>query len=318
MVRVLLVVVALAAPALSAAQAGGQVLFGNDRANPNTVNAFECDPANNGQVLIRWNPAFINNYTSVPVGGTYIIYASNTAPANNGTLCQTMNNTPVGGTQILAGTIQDTNFSATNATISTSALLAVSGLSCANNGQVLYVCVQGVQGGSNNVATNFAIAQATVTISTTFPKVPAITGVTAGDGALIVAWAPDAYGTGTAVTQRVELEVTPVASTTEAWDSGGTRSVGKFATSPASIDGLVNGVVYDLRARAFSDAGNVSDFSPAGVTTGMPEAQAWTGLPGRLSPAGSGGGCSSGLAGPLGLAILAGALALARTGRRRR
>jgi len=316
MVRVLLVVVALAAPVLSAAQAAGQVLFANDRANPNTVNAFECDPANNPQVLIRWNPAFINNNTSVPVGGTYIVYASNTAPMN-GTQCQVANVTWA-GQNILAGTILNTNFGATNATISTSALLAVSGLSCANDGQILYVCVQGVLGGANMVATNFAIAQATVTISTTFPKVPAITGVTAGDGALIVAWAPDAYGTGTAVTQRVELEVTPVASTTEAWDSGGTRSVGKFATSPASIDGLVNGVVYDLRARAFSDAGNVSDFSPAGVTTGMPEAQAWTGLPGRLSPAGSGGGCSSGLAGPLGLAILAGALALARTGRRRR
>jgi hypothetical protein len=318
MVRVLVVVVTLAMPVLSAAQAAGQVLFSSDRLNPNTVNAIECDPANNGQVLIRWNPAFINGVTSVPVGGTYIIYASNTPPASNGTQCQTLNATLVGGIQILAGTIQDTNSSALNATISTSALLAVSGLSCANDGQVLYLCVQGVQGGSNNVQTNFAIAQATVAISTSLPKVPAITGVTAGDGALIVAWEPEAAGTGTAITQRVEIEVTPIASTTGAVDNGGTRSVGKFGASPARVERLVNTVIYDVRARAFSDAGNVSDFSPAGVTTGMPQAQAWTGPPWPPHLAGSGGGCSAGPAGPLGLAILAGALALARAGRRRR
>jgi hypothetical protein len=247
----------------------------------------------------------------------YIIYASNTAPASTGTQCQTTNNTPVGGTQILAGTIQDTNSSALNATISTSALLAVSGFSCANDGSTLFICVQGVQGGSNNAATNFAIAQAMVSISTTFPKAPTITGVTAGDGALNVTWVPDAAGTGTAVTQQVELEVTPVATTTGAFDNGGTRSAGKFGASPARVEGLVNGVVYDLRARAFSDAGNVSDFSPAGVSTGMPEAQSWTAPIGPPPPAGSGGGCSSGLAGPFGLAILAGALALARAGRRR-
>jgi len=310
--RALLLATLLAAPALASAQSAGQVLFANDRTNPNTVNAFECDPANSAQVLIRWNPGFINGATSVPVGGTYIIYASNTAPTNNGTQCQTTNNTPVGGTQILAGTIQNTNSSALNATISTSALLSVSGLSCANDGGTFTICVQGVQGGSNVAGTNFAIAQATVTVSTSLPKIPAITGVSPGDGALNVSWSPDAAGTGTAVTQQVEIEVTPIASTTGAFDNGGTRSAGKFGASPARVERLVNTVIYDVRARAFSDAGNVSDFSPAGVTTGMPlfvndfwELYKKDG--GRET-----GGCGAGAAGPVGLGILLATLALIR------
>jgi hypothetical protein len=326
MVRVLLVAVTLAMPVLSAAQVAGQVLFANDRVSPNTINASECDPSSTAQVTINWNPQFTNNYTSVPVGGTYLIYASNTAPAN-GTRCQAVSNTTM-GQNILAGLVGNTIIGATSMSVSTAALVSVAGFTCANDGSTVYVCVQGVQGGSNDTVTNFAIASATVTISTSFPKAPAITRVTAGDGALIAAWAPDGYGPGTAVTQQVELEVTPIATTTDAWDAGGARIAGKYATSPVRLDGLVNGVVYDLRARAFSDAANVSDFSPASVTTGMPQAGTEPPPPEPPPPAPpppaeprppavSGGGCSSGLTGPLGLAILAGALALVRTGRRR-
>jgi uncharacterized protein (TIGR03382 family) len=308
--RALVLATLLAAPALASAQSSGQVLFANDRTNPNTVNATECNPANNAQVLIRWNPAFINGATSAPVGGTYIVYASNTAPVS-GTQCQTANNT-ANGQNILAGTIDNTNSSALNATISTSAMLAASGLSCANDGSTFFVCVQGVQGGSNIPASNFAIAQVTVTISTTTPKIPAITGITPGDGALNVSWSPDAAGTGTAITQQVELEVTPIASTTGAFDSGGTRSAGKFGASPARVERLVNTVIYDVRARAFSDAGNVSDFSPANVTTGMPQFvndfwEIYKADGGREA-----GGCGAGAAGPIGLGVLIATLALIR------
>jgi hypothetical protein len=324
MVRVLMVLVAVVVPALARAQGVGEVLLVSDRMNPNTVNAFECDPANDAKVVVRWNPQLINGYTSVPVAGSYIVYGSNTAPMGTGgaaTQCPILNKIPPNN--ILVGTVLDTTISpapgATTGTISLPALLTAAGFpafsGCPADSTTIFLCVQGVLGDANIVTTNFAIAWAMVTVSTSIPKIPAITGITPGDGALDVAWEPDAAGTGTAVTRQVEIEVTPVASTTDVFDAGGTRTVGTFGASPARVDGLVNGVVYDVRARALSGAANVSDFSPAGVTTGMPQALA--GPPPSPPLAGSGGGCSSGLSGPLGLAILAGALALARAGRRR-
>jgi hypothetical protein len=332
MVRVLLVVMALAAPALSAAQSVGQVLFVNDRVNPNTINAGECAVGSMATVVVRWTPQFINNNVSAPVSGAYIVYGTNTAPGATSTpagQCPQQNTSS--GNNVLVGTVLDTTNTsapgATSATISLPWLLQGAGFSpasgCPPDGTTVYICVQGVVNDINSMATNFAIASAAVTIYTALPQVPVITGVTSGDGALIVSWEPGTVGTGTAITQRVELEVEPIASTTSAWDTGGARSTGKWATSPARVEGLVNGVVYDVRARAFSDAANVSDFSPAGVTTGMPQAGTepasqgggWRSLAG--AGGGSGGGCSSGVAGPFGLAILAGVLALARTGRRR-
>jgi hypothetical protein len=309
--RALVLATLLAAPALASAQSSGQVLFANNRIKPNSINAFECNPANGATVLVRWNPAFINGNTSAPVSGTYIIYGSNTAPGSNGTQCQTVNNT-TSGQNILANTVLDTQSSALNATINLGTLLSVSGLSCANDGSSLFICVQGVLSDSNNTTTNFAIAQATVTISTTLPQVPVITGITPGDRALNVAWEPGSVGTGTAITQQVELEVTPIASTTGAFDNGGTRSVGTFGASPARVQGLVNTVIYDVRGRAISDTGNLSDFSPEGVTTGMPQFvkdfwDIYKDAGGRET-----GGCGAGAAGPVGLGILIAALALVR------
>ena len=286
--RALLLATLLAAPSLAAAQAAGQVLFANSRVNPNSINAFECDPANNAQVLVQWTPQFISG-TSTPVGGTYIIYGSN----------------------IRANIVLNTNSGATSATIGTSALVSVSGLSC-SDGQTLYICVQGVQGGAFNALTNFAISVATVTISTSLPNVPAINGIPPGDRALNVSWEPGTVGTGTGTTVRVEMQVTPLSSPTGASDPGGLRTVGRFGASPARLEGLVNNVIYDVQARALTDADNASAFSPAGVTTGMPQFvndfwEVYKAAGGRDT-----GGCSSGLAGPLALGLLIATLALSR------
>jgi uncharacterized protein (TIGR03382 family) len=300
----------LAAPLLASAQSSGQVLFANNRINPNTVNATECNPANAATVLVRWTPMLLSGATSAPVGGTYIIYGSNTAPLN-GTQCQTVDNL-VSPNNIRANTILNTNSSATNATITLSSLLAASGLSCANDGQTLYICVQGVQGGSNIPATNFAIASATVTISTTVPNVPNIFLIKPGDRALNVYWDPGNVGTGTGTTLQVEIQVTPTLSTTGAWDTRGTRSAGRFGASPARVEDLVNTVVYNVQARALTDAENASDFSPSGVTTGMPQAvndfwDIYKAEGGRDT-----GGCGAGTAGPVGLGVLIATLALVR------
>jgi len=310
--RALLLATLLAAPTLASAQAAGQVLFQNNRIVPNSINAAECDPSSTAQVTLNWNPQFINNNTSVPSNGSYLICASNTAPGTNGTQCQCTNSGTNVSPVVFAAQVGSNAFGATSATVSTSGMVTASNFTCGNNGSVVFVCVQGIVNGSNNPQTNFAVASASVTISTSLPQVPVITGITPGDGALNVSWEPGSVGTGSAITQQVEIEVEPIASTTGAFDTGGLRSVGTFGASPARVERLMNTVIYDVRARAFSDTGNVSDFTPAGVTTGMPMFvnDFW-----NLYKKDGGretGGCGAGAAGPVGLGILLATLALIR------
>jgi uncharacterized protein (TIGR03382 family) len=305
--RALLLATLLAAPSLAAAQAVGSVLFANSRINPNTINAVECDPANQSQVLVQWNPSFINNQTSVPVGGTYIIYGSNTAPT--GTQCVIADNT-TGGQNIRANVVQNTNLGATSATIATATLVGVAGLGC-SDGQNVFICVQGVVSGTNNTTTNFAIASASITISTSIPKIPVVTGISPGDRALNVSWEPGTAGTATAKTVNVELEATLVDTVGNPIVGAGTLTSPRFGASPARFEKLVNGQGYAVRARAFSDADNVSTtFSPAVIGTPQPVNDFWDTY--KAEGGRDTGGCSSGLAGPLGLGVLIATLALAR------
>jgi uncharacterized protein (TIGR03382 family) len=81
-------------------------------------------------------------------------------------------------------------------------------------------------------------------------------------------------------------------------------------TGPYRLEGLVNGVVYAVAVLGVSAAGAESD--PSNVKTA--EAQQVNDFWQTYKDAGGNetGGCSSGVAGPLGLALLAGALALVR------
>ena len=144
--RALLLPTLLAAPSLGAAQATGQVTFANGRTFPMYVNATECNPANGSTVVARWTPLFINA-ASPPPDGTYAIYGSNIAPVNN--TCYTQSSTT--GTVVTAGSVadQDGNLSGTSATISTSALIGVAGKSCTDDGQAIWICVQGISSTGN-------------------------------------------------------------------------------------------------------------------------------------------------------------------------
>jgi hypothetical protein len=129
-----------------------------------------------------------------------------------------------------------------------------------------------------------------------------------------------AVGTAAEITWSIELEATAVGTTPAALDPVGVHTSGRATYSPTRIGGLVNGVEYELRATAFSKADNPSD--PSGAVTGMPAALPDPADLGPGSPwqprSGSSGGCASGVAGLVGLALLASALALRpRSGRRR-
>jgi hypothetical protein len=305
-----LALLAMLVPALGAAQAPGQVAFLNDRVNPLTVNATECNPILGATVTIRWSPLFLNGYTSIPAGGSWVVYGSNQAPVGDACFwgSDVMSNRSAGVVANL-----DLAGPATTAAIGTPALLAVAGKSCADEGATVFVCVQGVQGGVNNPVTNFAVATAAVTISTTRPPPPVVTSVVAADGALVVSWEPGApTSLATADSQWVMLEAP------DPLDPMTVHGSGRLTSSPARLGGLANGAVYEVRAIAVSSADNPSD--PSNLVTGMPVASS---TPADLDPwrphPGSSGGCASGAAGLAGLALLAGALALRpRSGSRRR
>jgi uncharacterized protein (TIGR03382 family) len=308
--RALLLATALAAPALAAAQAAGQIVFQTSRTNPLTVNGTECNPANGSTVTINWTPRLLNGLTAAPIGGTYIIYSSSSTNPITGTdTCSAQSTTTPVFTVGVVSDLNPLNPGGTSALISTSALIQAAGLSCASEGASVFLCIQGVQGGVNSSGSNFGIATATVTISTIPPPAPLITGINPGNNALIVFWeAGGTTTTATALTQNVQLEATPVSTT--GVPVGSTVTSGRFSASPARFERLVNDQGYLVHARAFSDSDNASVISPDVLGTPQLVNDFWTtykNAGGRDS-----GGCSSGLAGPLGLGVLIATLALAR------
>jgi hypothetical protein len=305
--RALLLATLLAVPALAAAQAQGVITLdhGTARADLMTLNIAECNTAN-AKVTVRWNPLFLNGNTSAPIGGRYVIYGSDTGQqvVNGVAQCPFQNST---NPTINAGTVLDTQSTATNAEITISQLLTVAAKSPCVDGAVLYICVQGqILSGQPVPATNFAIASGAVTISLTTPPPPSVTDAKPGDRALNVYWDPGAAGTFTGETQEVALMATPANPA-----SGATLMFGgPFSASPARFEGLMNGAGYYIQGQAFTKAANPSVWGP--VFLGTPEItfDFWETY--RRDGGRETGGCGSGAAGPVGLGILLATLGFVR------
>ena len=288
----------LVLPAVAHAQ--GRVVFVNGRDFPMTVNASEC--GSHATVLVTWSVALMGGLTTAPSGATYQLYASDQDPATNpagANTCFKVNSTsPVVYAGQLVDAQGDNPILFENAVIDLTDFLAKAGLSCANSGTTVWICVEGSASG-----VKFGYAAAAVTVSTAIPPPPVITAIAAGDGALRVTWEPGASTTayqGDSYEGQLTAEL--VGTTSTATDPY-THVSPMFVGTTARIGGLVNGVIYGVTARAFSTAGNASD--PSMVVTAIPHASAGAGGSG-------GGGCATGLAGPLALALLAVGLALAR------
>lgn len=290
----------LAAPALASAQATGTILLDDGGRLPNYLNAADCAGA---AVEVRWNAALLNAFTGVPVDGVYTLYASNQAPLNYA--CFTQSNAAIGlvafpvATTFTPGLLSELTVSGSDLVSGYGGAIA----DCASSAeQVLYLCVQGTVGGAPGIW--FGFATAPIRVSTARPSPPVLTSVTPADAALNVAWEPGAASS----SDPAEPEQYVV----EAFATGAADPLPLHVSPPTGatayrLEGLVNGVVYAVRARAISLAGNEGD--PSLALTAMPVADRAT--PAWRPQASSGsGGCASGAAGPLGLAVLLFALAV--------
>ena len=294
--RALLLVTVLA-PALAGAQNVGEIRLINNRAFPNYVNAAEC--AGTATIDVRWNASG----TGFPAGGVFTLYSTNQA-VTTGT-CPTAGNTTTGLVVLPVATVTTAAGLVGDAFVSGSQLITGSGgtiASCSSAAdQTIYLCVQGTIGGAA-----FAFATGSVVVSTTSPPPPAIGSATPGDGALNVSWGPGvATTTAPATVQEYSLEATPIPSTADV-----VHTSGRIGSSPHRFGGLTNGVVYSVRAIAYSIADNPSD--PSNAVTGSPQAvrDFWDEY--KKDNGRETGGCASGVAGPVGLGILLATLALIR------
>ena len=307
----LLALLLLAAPAAASAQAPGGILLDNGWAYPNYVNAAAC--AGLAGVHVRWNAALVNGFTAFPAGGVYTLYASNQAVPATGS-CPTANNTVTGLIVLPVMTMSGAAGLVADATVSGDQLVTGSSDTIADCGsiadQVVYLCVQGTASGWA-----FGFATGSIVVSTGRPPAPVLTSVMADDAAVMVAWEP---GTATSATPADSvayvIEATAVATTAAVYDPVPLHTSTPTATTARRLSGLVNGVVYAVRARAISLAGNESD--PSAVVTAMPAPTNESVF--RPGAGGGSGGCGSGVAGPFGLAIVAAALALRSRRQRRR
>jgi hypothetical protein len=303
--RALVLAALLAAPllAVAATLAVGAVTFLNGRSSPMYVNATECQGGTTGWAA--WRPKFINGYSGQPAGGVYAIYASDQNPTAN--TCFTTS-----GAGVVAGQVPDVvpknnPITTQNAVIDLGAFIAAAGKSCADDGAVVWICVQGFDPSKGNQA--FSFASSAVTISTTLPPPPVITGITPAPAAVAVTWEPGTpAGAYTGDSSAYQLSAEMIASTAGASDPA-THFSPMLATTTGKLGALTPTVTYAVTVTAYSKAGSAS--VPSAPMSATPLASAGTG------DGSGGGGCASGLAGPLSLAILAGVLALRRGTRRR-
>lgn len=324
--RALLLATLLAVPALGAAQtpAAGAITFTNTDADPaaDSINAVECS-SGAARVKISWAPS-----ASIPAatGISYQLYASNvvstTGITNTTTDCLVNSNPSTNIRVVKVGdpienpsTLIDLEFSTT--TIAG----ALSDAPCALGGKTpIYLCVQGQVGG-----TNFATSRGTMTLALTKPDTRPVlsTPIAPGNNALTPRWSGVNGATNTvwyrvqavSVLDPANLPSAAVFEPNGAYSAFDPRDTARHFSSyvtgtEARLAGLQNGVTYAVAVTGFTAEYNPGD--PSNVGSGAPQVvtdfwQTYRDSGGRET-----GGCSSGLAGPIGLALLAGALALVR------
>jgi hypothetical protein len=312
MSRAALLLSLLAAPALATAQVvpTGTVIFQNGRDFPMFVNGLEC--GNHAQVPVLFTPTLLGGATSIPAGAQYTIYASSVDPATNSAGANTCFKTTNTGTNpVNAGPVTDAQGNnpilTTRAVIDLTAFISAAQFSCASNGSTIWICIEGNAGG-----VKFGYAASAVTISTAVPPPPTISGITPGDGALNLTWdAGFQTSTFAGDSYAYQLEAVMAGTTLPGITDPNPHTSSMFTQTSARFDGLVNSVTYNVTVTTFSKGGTPSN--PSSPETGTPQAvldffDTYKNAPYH----GRDVGCASGLSGPLALALVAGALALAR------
>jgi uncharacterized protein (TIGR03382 family) len=324
----------LAAPAPAQGQptpGAGQVTFDNTFIGPEA-----CATTSFGtrQVHLAWADQLETG--QLAAAGVFKIVATNLAPTANTTTgakyCPLTGNPNNTGGPLYAGQVgndipnQGVQMTGTADALTGEIAQKGFGGTCPANGATVFVCVQFYPyqvGTQTPTGTPTAWAIGSMTIALTRPSTPVLDSVTPGNQALNAKW----HDPGT--TQAVQFDVRafslfdPSALPSPSAFVTGTAPTGLdprdprlhqsgavTGTGPYRLGGLTNGVVYAVAVVGMSAAGAESE--PSNVKT--VEAQQVNDFWQTYRDAGGQetGGCSSGVAGPLGLALLAGALALVR------
>jgi hypothetical protein len=319
--RALLLATVLAVPALGSAQnaPSGQITFTNTDADPaaSFINLAECNGTAATPVEINWTVPAV-----AVTGMTFQLFASNKVSTGN---CPT---TLPDNTTTLVSVGQITNQSSLSVVnqpfdpaLIASALSLNQNACALTTDTTIFLCVNALD--RNSVIIGSARGQ--MTLSTYAPDVkPKLTGVGAGNGALTPAWSQN----GSTNTQwyRVQLVsmANPAARPDPSWfdPSGGYTAFhpsdpsrhysGYVNGSEVRVGGLQNGVTYAAAVTGYTAAYNASVLDASGIGTGVPEVSYDLWQVYQMDGGRETGGCSGGAAGPIGLALLAGALALTR------
>lgn len=320
--RALLLATLLAAPALGRAQnaPSGQITFTITDADPapSFINLAECNGTAGVQVQLNWTTTGV-----AATGMKFQLFASNKVSTGN---CPT---TPPDNTTTAVSVGQLSNQSSMSVVNQPfDPALIASALSL--NGQnpcalttdtTIFLCVN-AQDGNNNV---LGSARGQMTLSTSPPDVkPLLTGVGSGNAALSPAW--NQNGSSNTQWYRVQLVsmADPAARPDPSWfdPSGGytafspsdpVRHYSAYVTgSEVRVGGLQNGVTYAAAVTGYTAAYNPTVLDASAIGTGVPVVTYDLWQVYKMDGGRETGGCSGGASGPIGLALLAGALALTR------
>lgn len=263
--------------------------------NPKTINADECTGTSTDNLTIIWD--FTSGFTS----GDSIRITVSTASGCSTTTTGVYTGTLVSENDISSPAASDRWPRTGDTTHQIPAgdlvsVLAAAGasVSCTDSNTTLYVCALDV--------TANTVLSSSIALNTQAPAAP--TGVTAqpGNSALYVSWTAPA-GSPSASTYNIR-------ATSQSDPSDTHTRTGCTGTSNQRIDGLTNGVTYDVVVFAVSSAGNKSAESNTATGTPVPTDDFWT----RYRQAGGveEGGCNGGPAGVLSPLLLLAALWLRR------
>jgi len=305
----------LALPALAAAETvptpatgSGKITYATQALTPfdQYINKAECL---GGKIKLQWSVAFTSG-----TGGSltsYQLYASDHASdMATKDRCPTQNDDLITGAH--AGSVGDPIAAVMDLTdpspileFDTDAIASVAGLgACTASSTDILLCVQAKSG-----STNIGVARTTLTLATTPPGDPASASGSPGEEAVEVSWGDSGEPTPEYHIAEVVTgpAVDPTQTTSTSKSSGAVASTGAGSTR---IEGLQNGVVYQVWVTAYSTADNASDPVFGGTVSPEPVNNFWE-LYHDAAHGREQGGCSTGAGAAGALGILAAASLLA-------
>ncbi len=263
------------------------------------INLDEC--LNARTITLKWAISYATGASFANVT-SYQLYAGNSFAPTTGD-CQQATST----TGVVNGPASDlitTNLAdpSVNTDFDTSLIATVSGYgSCAGSDAQIDLCIQ-----ARNGTTNIGTARTTLTFSVSAPGAPTGVSASPGDSAANVSWSAPS---GSPTAMSYEVDATGLGTIDPS-----THASPRVTGTGYRLGGLVNGETYSIQVRGFSIASNPGAFSTDVVQVTPQQVndfwQTYQADGGRDS-----GGCGGGPAGPLALALLAGAFALSRRAR---